>query len=81
MKHFRAHLGPISGLCVSTDGLLLCSASVDQTFKIYDVINFGLIFIFPLRLEDMINMIKLSYVPFTCEFIFRKGSAQPIIAW
>eukprot|EP01118_Nematostelium_gracile_P000454 TRINITY_DN10503_c0_g1_i2.p1 TRINITY_DN10503_c0_g1~~TRINITY_DN10503_c0_g1_i2.p1 ORF type:complete len:586 (-),score=137.92 TRINITY_DN10503_c0_g1_i2:76-1833(-) len=68
-KHFRAHVGPLTGLVVSSDGLFLCSTSVDRSCKIYDVINF-----------DMINMIQLSYVPSTCEFISKKGSGETLIA-
>jgi len=69
VKHFRAHLGSISGLSVSNDGLLLCTASTDQSIKIYDVINF-----------DMINMFKLPYIPLTCEFIFKKGAGKALLA-
>lgn len=49
--------------------------------KIYDVINFGmkrdnLL----LNIEDMINMIKLPYVPYTSEFIYKKGSVETLLA-
>jgi peptidylprolyl isomerase domain and WD repeat-containing protein 1 len=42
VKHFRSHLGPVTGLAASSDGLLLCTCSVDQSVKIYDVVNFGM---------------------------------------
>eukprot|EP01119_Soliformovum_irregulare_P009309 TRINITY_DN2253_c0_g2_i3.p1 TRINITY_DN2253_c0_g2~~TRINITY_DN2253_c0_g2_i3.p1 ORF type:complete len:398 (-),score=112.50 TRINITY_DN2253_c0_g2_i3:180-1373(-) len=66
---FRSHLGPITGLTVSADGLLLCSVSVDETLKLYDVANF-----------DMINMIKLPYAAASCLFVPTKASSQPIVA-
>jgi peptidylprolyl isomerase domain and WD repeat-containing protein 1 len=41
IKTFRAHNGPITSLALSNDGLWLASASLDQTIKIFDVLNFG----------------------------------------
>jgi peptidylprolyl isomerase domain and WD repeat-containing protein 1 len=41
VKHFRSHLGSITGLTVSNDGLLMATAAADKSFKVYDVINFG----------------------------------------
>ncbi len=40
------------------NGTLLCTISLDKTLKIFDVINF-----------DMINMMKLDFVPSVCCFI------------
>lgn len=40
------------------NGTLLATLSVDKTMKIFDVITF-----------DMINMIKLDFMPYTCSFI------------
>eukprot|EP00026_Physarum_polycephalum_P001078 Phypoly_transcript_01079.p1 GENE.Phypoly_transcript_01079~~Phypoly_transcript_01079.p1 ORF type:complete len:623 (+),score=105.08 Phypoly_transcript_01079:1835-3703(+) len=68
VKHYRAHLGPICGLAISADGLLMATISLDQQLKVYDVINF-----------DMINIIKLSYIPSTCAWI-HKASAKSILA-
>jgi peptidylprolyl isomerase domain and WD repeat-containing protein 1 len=69
VKHFRSHLGPIVGMAISSDGLLLCTISLDQSMKIYDVINF-----------DMINMFKLPFIPAVCEWIHKAGAARPVIA-
>lgn len=44
------------------EGTLLSSASTDKSLKIFDVVNF-----------DMINMIKLSYVPCVIEWIHSSG--------
>ncbi|CAH1118491.1 unnamed protein product [Phaedon cochleariae] len=65
VKHFRSHLGPIVKIACNSEGTLLCSASLDKSLKIFDVVNF-----------DMINMLKLEYVPGTVEWIH--GSGDPI---
>ena len=44
-RRANLRIGGISGLAVTHDGLWLCSCSVDQSLKVYDVINF-----------DMMNM-------------------------
>jgi peptidylprolyl isomerase domain and WD repeat-containing protein 1 len=46
----------------------MCTISLDQQLKVYDVVNF-----------DMINIIKLSYIPSTCAWI-HKAAAKSIIA-
>lgn len=51
-KQFKAHLGPITGLCVSSNGGLCASISVDKSVKIFDVATF-----------DMIGMIKVDFEP------------------
>ena len=40
------------------NGTLLGTIALDKSLKIFDIINF-----------DMINMIKLDFVPFACSFI------------
>lgn len=42
VKTFRSHLGPITGMAASVDGLFLCTASADKSLKIYDILNFGM---------------------------------------
>jgi peptidylprolyl isomerase domain and WD repeat-containing protein 1 len=41
VKHYRAHLTPITGVSASADGQLLATISEDRTAKIFDVVNFG----------------------------------------
>jgi peptidylprolyl isomerase domain and WD repeat-containing protein 1 len=71
VKTFIAHANksPITSLCVSQDGLLLCSSSrQDRSIKIFDVVNF-----------DMINMITFdeSFTPSLIEFALQaQGSAK-----
>jgi len=69
VKHFRSHLGPVSSLSVSADGLWCCSTSTDQTAKFYDVINF-----------DMVNLMKLPYAPVSSEWLHKSHSPHPRIA-
>ena len=69
VKHFRSHMGPILGLSVSADGLYCATVGQDKSVKVYDVVNF-----------DMTLMIKLPYMPTTCEFVYRKGEAKQKIA-
>lgn len=64
VKHFRSHLGPITDLAANVNGAYMCTASADKSIKIFDIINF-----------DMINMIKLDYVPLCAEWIHSSGDA------
>ncbi|GJN04253.1 hypothetical protein PR202_ga21784 [Eleusine coracana subsp. coracana] len=68
-KHFRSHLSPIEGLAVSTDGLLCCTIANDQSVKIYDVVNY-----------DMMFMMRLPYVPGAIEWVYREGDVKPKLA-
>ena len=45
-------------MCDNFDGTLLCTVSLDKSLKVFDVINF-----------DMINMLKLDFIPSHCCFI------------
>eukprot|EP01105_Mastigella_eilhardi_P021191 TRINITY_DN5107_c0_g1_i1.p1 TRINITY_DN5107_c0_g1~~TRINITY_DN5107_c0_g1_i1.p1 ORF type:complete len:627 (-),score=189.39 TRINITY_DN5107_c0_g1_i1:99-1979(-) len=63
VKHIRAHLGPITGLAASNDGLTLVSTSKDKTIKLYEVQTF-----------DMVNIFTVPYTPATCEWISHRGT-------
>ncbi|KAJ3179601.1 Peptidyl-prolyl cis-trans isomerase cyp15 [Geranomyces variabilis] len=69
VKHFRSHLGAIVAIDVSNDGTLLATCGADQGLKIFDVVNF-----------DMINMIKLPYLPNAVCWMYQKGQAQALLA-
>lgn len=69
VKHFRAHLQPITSLTTNVMGTMLCTSSTDKSVKIFDVINF-----------DMINMIRLDFTPLTTCWIYRAGDTIPCLA-
>ncbi|RIA92413.1 peptidyl-prolyl cis-trans isomerase cyp15 [Glomus cerebriforme] len=69
VKHFRAHIGNITCISVSSDGLLLATGAVDKALKVFDVINF-----------DMINMMKLEYTPNSICWVHKRGQAQSLLA-
>ncbi|KAF4577194.1 PPIase cyclophilin-type domain-containing protein [Pleurotus pulmonarius] len=69
VKHYRAHLRPVTAVSASADGQIFASVSEDGTAKVFDVINF-----------DMINIIKLGFTPSTCCWVHRKGQAQALLA-
>ncbi|XP_043784230.1 peptidylprolyl isomerase domain and WD repeat-containing protein 1 isoform X2 [Apis laboriosa] len=59
----------IQSMAASCNGVHACTVSLDKTIKIFDVINF-----------DMINMMKLDYIPLCCEWIYSPGDAISAIA-
>ena len=69
VKHFRAHLGLINDVVVNANGSLLATMAADKAVKVFDVINF-----------DMINMLKLDYVPATAAWVHKPGDAIPVLA-
>ncbi|OAX42832.1 hypothetical protein K503DRAFT_709757 [Rhizopogon vinicolor AM-OR11-026] len=69
VKHFRAHMSPITGVSASADGQLFASISEDGSAKVFDVVNF-----------DMINMIKLGFTPHACCWVHKRGQAQGLLA-
>lgn len=68
-KHYKAHLGPVMGLAVSSDGTLCASISTDNSVKVFDVASF-----------DMIAMLRLSFVPNAVEWCFARGAAAASVA-
>ncbi|KAG6855549.1 hypothetical protein H0H87_001249 [Tephrocybe sp. NHM501043] len=69
VKHYRAHLTPVAAVSASADGQLFATVSEDGNAKVFDVVNF-----------DMINIIKLGYVPYACCWVHRRGQAQGLLA-
>ena len=64
VKHFRAHLGTINDLTVNATGSLLATIASDKAVKVFDVVNF-----------DMINMLKLDFIPSCVTWIHKPGDA------
>ncbi|KAI8607924.1 hypothetical protein BC830DRAFT_1157432 [Chytriomyces sp. MP71] len=69
VKHYRAHLSPVVAVACSSDGELFATAGADKAIKIFDVVNF-----------DMINILKLDYLPRTLCWCSKKGDAQALLA-
>lgn len=70
VKRFYAHVGPITDMGTSTDGVWLCTVgSKDMVLNVFDVINF-----------DMVNMVKLGFRPSCCEWIAPSGSNRMLVA-
>uniref|UniRef100_A0A1B6LLZ5 peptidylprolyl isomerase n=1 Tax=Graphocephala atropunctata TaxID=36148 RepID=A0A1B6LLZ5_9HEMI len=69
VKHFRSHLGAITDMTANYNGTLLCTVATDKSVKVFDVINF-----------DMINMMKLNFVPQCAEWVHGLGDAIPAVA-
>lgn len=58
-KHFRAHSGIITCAALSESHERMASVSpADRTIKLFDVLNF-----------DLLDMIKLPFQPYACEFV------------
>ena len=68
VKHYRAHLSAVVGLCTSYDGLYAASSSTDKAIKVFDVKNF-----------DMLTMMSLEYVPGAICFIYCYSRKQHLI--
>ncbi|EGF98802.1 uncharacterized protein MELLADRAFT_50886 [Melampsora larici-populina 98AG31] len=72
VKHYRAHLSSIVSVSASADGLMYASVSADGqegSVKIFDVQNF-----------DMINMMKVPFVPKACCWVHAIGQAATLLA-
>ena len=69
VKHFRAHMGVINDVAVNCTGALLATCGADKAVKVFDVINF-----------DMINILKLDFVPSCMTWIHKAGDAIPELA-
>jgi len=68
VKHFRAHMLAIVGLCCTADGLYAATTSTDKALKVFDVNNF-----------DMLTMLDLGYVPGVISFLYCAPRKQTLI--
>ncbi|KAI9223266.1 peptidyl-prolyl cis-trans isomerase cyp15 [Blastocladiella britannica] len=69
VKHFRAHLGEISGISTNAQGTLLVTISPTKELKIFDVLQF-----------DMINMIQLDFTPGCVAWVYQPDQAYFTVA-
>lgn len=68
-KQFKAHVAPISGLAVSSNGCLCATISQDKSVKIFDVATF-----------DMIAMMKIEFEPGHASWGFKNTSRKEYLA-
>mmetsp|Transcript_34088 Transcript_34088/g.90367 ORF Transcript_34088/g.90367 Transcript_34088/m.90367 type:complete len:631 (-) Transcript_34088:201-2093(-) len=69
VKHFRAHLGALVGMALTTDGRLLATIGDDSALKLFEVNNF-----------DMTCMLKLKFKPGAVQFVHRKNAPTSEVA-
>ncbi|KAI9843200.1 MAG: hypothetical protein M1837_006562 [Sclerophora amabilis] len=69
VKEFRAHIGEIRSVSVSSDGRSFATAGVDKSIKIFDVITF-----------DLLSMITLEIAPRAICWVHRRGASVPLLA-
>eukprot|EP01130_Rhizamoeba_saxonica_P019050 TRINITY_DN9766_c0_g1_i1.p1 TRINITY_DN9766_c0_g1~~TRINITY_DN9766_c0_g1_i1.p1 ORF type:complete len:628 (+),score=146.27 TRINITY_DN9766_c0_g1_i1:19-1902(+) len=69
VKQYKSHSGAVTCISVSNDGKLLASGGEDGFIKFYDVENW-----------DMMNMIRVGFVPGSCCWIYKRETGSPIIA-
>ncbi len=70
VKRFYAHVGPITDVATSCDGVWLCTVGAkDMVLNVFDVVNF-----------DMINMIKLDFRPSCIDCVTPTGNNKMIVA-
>jgi len=69
VKHFRAHAGVITSMCISSNGGTLATCGEDKSIKIFDVQNF-----------DMSFMLKVAYKPLASAFVHKLGAHNQLLA-
>lgn len=70
IKTFRAHLGKVTGMALTTnEQRLVTVCGTEQTLKLFDVLNF-----------DVIHFFKLGFSPGDCAFVSKVNSFSPILA-
>ncbi|KFG58799.1 peptidylprolyl isomerase domain-containing protein [Toxoplasma gondii RUB] len=71
VKHFRAHVGALHCLCVSSadGGAVVGSVGGDRTFRLFEVVTF-----------DMLCLLKLPFEPLACEFVHGREEPAPVVA-
>ncbi|KAG9242975.1 hypothetical protein BJ878DRAFT_512852 [Calycina marina] len=69
VKEFKAHIGEIRSVSVSSDGRSFATAGVDKTVKIFDVVTF-----------DLLSMLSLELTPKCVCWVHRRGASIPLLA-
>lgn len=69
VKQFRAHLKPITDICISPDGALCGTVADDKTLKVFDIVGY-----------DLMVFLPLPFTPQCAEWIFKTTHSQAKIA-
>ncbi|KAK0358995.1 Peptidyl-prolyl cis-trans isomerase cyp15, partial [Friedmanniomyces endolithicus] len=69
VKEYKAHDGEIKGVTVSVDGRNYATVGVDNTIKIFDVVNF-----------DLLAVLQLESTPKAVCYVHGHGSSYPVLA-
>jgi peptidylprolyl isomerase domain and WD repeat-containing protein 1 len=69
VKHYRAHIGALTGMVLSQEGRLLATIGEDSALKLFDVSGF-----------DMTCMIKLGFKALAIEFVHKKDAPATLLA-
>ena len=69
VKEFRAHVGEIKSVSVSSDGRSFATAGADKSIKIFDVMTF-----------DLLAMLTLEFTPKCVCWVHRRGASLPLLA-
>ena len=68
VKEYKSHKNRINDISISNNNQYLCSIGSDKLMNIYNIITF-----------DLINIIKLEYIPILCEWIYNNNDPIPMI--
>lgn len=69
VKEFKAHVGEIKSVSVSTDGRSFATAGADKSIKVFDVLTF-----------DLLYMLSLEFTPKCVCWIHKRGASLPLLA-
>ncbi|KAF3898707.1 Peptidyl-prolyl cis-trans isomerase cyp15 [Trichophyton interdigitale] len=69
VKEFRAHMGEIKGVSVTSDGRSFATIGGDKTMKVFDVITF-----------DLLTVLNLEFIPSCVCWVHQRGASLPLLA-
>ena len=69
VKEFKAHVGEIRSVSISSDGRSFATAGVDKTIKLFDVVTF-----------DLLSMLSLEFLPKCVCWVHQRGASIPLLA-
>ena len=69
VKEFKAHIGEIRSVSISSDGRSFATAGVDKTIKLFDVVTF-----------DLLSMLNLEFTPKCVCWVHQRGASIPLLA-